>query len=273
MSARLAPLCAAAAAFALATAFAPGASAQAGRSSASGSSPDDFDFDKNARFDSPQHFAFELRFGPYRPDIDSAFGGLPAEERPFRQTFGNGKGFHFGVEFDWQALRLPYVGTFGPGVGWSYVSRSAEAFERGVVDEDGNRVRAGEDTTLTIMPMYAVGVLRIDYPARRFGIPLVPYAKAGLGFALWSASIESGVVTRDGVKGRGRAWGPHFALGAAFLLDVLDPSAARLMDSSVGVNNTYAYIEWMRNDLGDLFESKQMRVGTSTWVAGLALEF
>ncbi|HEU4409539.1 MAG TPA: MXAN_2562 family outer membrane beta-barrel protein [Polyangiaceae bacterium] len=224
-----------------------------------------------SRFDSPQNFAFELRFGPYRPEIDSEseFESLPEADRPFRRTFGKGKGFHFGFEFDWQAVRIPFVGTFGPGFGWSRSSRSAKAFVLNSTTD-----RSGEDTTLVIMPMYAVGVLRADYLAREYGVPLVPYAKAGLGFALWSSSISTGVVTRDGVEGRGRSWGPHYALGAAFLLDVIDPSAAHSMDKSVGVNNTYAYIEWMRNDLGDLLESKpQMRVGTSTWVTGLALEF
>jgi hypothetical protein len=220
-----------------------------------------------ARFESPQNFAFELRFGPYRPDIDSEFGG-PESERPFQKTFGDGKGFHFGFEFDWQALRIPYLGTFGPGVGVSRVSRSAKAF---IINSDE---RSGEDTTLTIFPMYAVGVLRADYLARRYGVPIVPYGKAGLGYALWSSSIATGTVTRDGVKGRGRSWGSHFALGAAFLLDVIDLSSASSMDRSVGINNTYAYIEWMRNDLGDLIESKpQMHVGTSTWVVGLAFEF
>ncbi len=224
--------------------------------------------DPVTRYESPQNFALELRFGPYRPDIDSEFEGLPADQRPFQRTFGDGKGFHFGVEFDWQALRVPYLGTFGPGFGWSTVSRSAKAFQL------NSSERAGEDTTLSIMPMYAVGVLRIDYPSRRYHIPIVPYGKAGLGFALWSSSIATGVVTRDGVTGRGRSWGTHFALGAAFLLDVIDPSAAHSMDRSVGVNNTYAYIEWMRNDLGNLLESKpQMRVGASTWVTGLAIEF
>jgi hypothetical protein len=220
-----------------------------------------------SRFDSPQNFAFELRFGPYRPEIDSEFGGAEAD-RPFQRTFGKGKGFHFGFEFDWQAVRIPYVGSFGPGFGWSRTSRTAKAFQ---LDSEE---RSGEDTTLAIMPMYAVGVLRADYLARQYGVPFVPYAKAGLGFALWSSSISTGVVTRDGELGRGRSWGTHFALGGAFLLDVLDPATAHSADKSLGVNNTYAYVEWMRNSLGDLVESKpQMRVGTSTWVVGLALEF
>lgn len=220
------------------------------------------------RFDSPQNFAFELRLGPYTPDIDSEFGGA-ANTRPFQRTFGKGKGFHFGFELDWQALRIPYLGTFGPGVGWSRTSRTAKAFEL-----NSTTTRSGEDTTLAIMPMYLVGVLRVDHFAREYGVPFVPYAKAGLGFALWSASISTGVVTREGVLGRGRSWGTHFAVGGAFLLDVLDPAAANSADKSLGVNNTYAYIEWMRSDLGDLIESKaQMHVGTSTWVAGLALEF
>jgi hypothetical protein len=226
------------------------------------------DVDRSSRYDSPQHFAFELRFGPYVPDIDDDFGGLPPEQRPFRRTFGKGKGFHFGAEFDWQAVRIPYVGTFGPGVGLSRVNRSAKAF---VLNSDE---RSSEKTTLSITPAYLVGVLRLDYLMRRYGVPLVPYGKAGLGAALWSSSIASGVVTRDEVEGRGRSFGTHFAAGAAFLLDVIDRQTAQVADRSIGLNNSYAYIEYMRNDLGDLFDSKQqLRVGTSTWVAGLALEF
>lgn len=231
---------------------------------------DDYrDLDRAPRYESPQNFAFELRFGPYRPDIDSEFEGLPAAERPFQRTFGGGKGSHFGAEFDWQAVRIPFVGTFGPGLGISRVSRSAKAFVLNSTSQ-----RSAEDTTLTITPAYLVGVLRADYLARRYGVPVVPYGKAGVGGALWASSIATGVVTRDRVKGSGRSWGTHFAVGAAFLLDVIDPSTARSADTSVGVNNTYAFLEWMRNDLGDLFESKpQMRVGASTWVAGLAFEF
>jgi len=55
------------------------------------------------------------------------------------------------------------------------------------------------------------------------GIPLVPYAKAGLAYALWRASTTAGTVTVDNVAGKGQSFGYHVAAGLAFQMDVLDP--------------------------------------------------
>ena len=216
--------------------------------------------------ESPQQFAFELRMGPYQPRVDEEFNG----KTPFADTFGNGKGFHIGAEIDWQALRIPYIGSFGPGFSWAYTSRSAKA------KISGTQKESAEETQLSIMPMTVVGVLRIDSLTRSFGVPLVPYGKAGLGLGLWSVSTEQGTVTRDGVQGRGRSWGTHLALGGMLHLDFLEKDTALAFDDELGVNNTYLFLEWMWSDLGSssFIESKpQMRVGTSGWVAGLALEF
>lgn len=216
--------------------------------------------------ESPQRFALELRLGPYVPRIDDEFSN---GQRPFHDTFGDGKGFYIGAEFDWQALRIPYLGTLGPGFSFGYTSRSGKAKLSGTTED------SAQETSLLILPMYAVGVLRVDVLARHLSIPIVPYGKAGLGFGLWSASSGEGVSNRDGVAGRGRAWGTHFALGAMLQLDFLEPDVALAFDEESGVNNSYLYAEWLWSDLGGLaLESKpQMRIGTSGWVAGLALEF
>ncbi|MCS6899167.1 MAG: MXAN_2562 family outer membrane beta-barrel protein [Myxococcales bacterium] len=216
--------------------------------------------------ESPQRFAFELRMGPYRPRIDEEFKG----KTPFADTFGSGQGFHLGAELDWQVVRIPYVGSLGPGFSWAYTSRSAKA------KISGSQVESAEETKLTIMPMSLVGVLRVDVLTRELGVPLVPYGKAGLGLGLWSVSTEKGVVTRDGVQGRGRSWGTHLALGGMLHLDFLEPDTALAFDDEMGVNNTYLFFEWMWSDLGSssMIEKRpQMRVGTSGWVLGLALEF
>jgi hypothetical protein len=216
--------------------------------------------------ESPQRFAFELRMGPYVPRIDEEFQG----KTPFKDTFGSGKGFHIGAEVDWQALRIPYFGSLGPGFSWAYTSRSAKA------KISGSGQESAEETKLSILPMSLVGVLRVDALTRELGVPLVPYGKAGLGLGLWSISTEQGVVTRDGVRGRGRSWGTHLALGGMLHLDFLEPGTALAFDDEMGVNNSYLFFEWMWSDLGSssLLENKpQMRVGTSGWVLGLALEF
>lgn len=217
-------------------------------------------------FASPQNFAFELRFGPYVPEIDEEF---PAS-KPYERVFGTGKGFHFGFEIDWQALRIPYFGTLGPGVGWSYSRRSANA------KLSSSGLDSAESTSLTIMPMHLSAVLRVDVLAREIGIPIVPYGKAGLGMGLWTTATESGTSERDGVLGRGKSFGTHVAGGGMFLLDIIDPASALAFDEEIGVNNSYIFFEWQWANLDGLsFISKdpQMHVGTSNWVLGLALEF
>lgn len=227
--------------------------------------------------ETPQHFAFELRFGPYKPDVDSEFSN---GKTPYASTFGNGKGFHFGVEFDWQALRIPHFGTLGPGFGWGYSRRSAVAT---VAEGPKAGQDSGQSTYLTIMPMYADLVLRIDVLARDFEVPLVPYGKFGMGLGLWSSSTDNGISyannpsTGEERVARGRSWGTHAALGGMFLLDILDRTAALGFDSELGVNNSYVFFEWQWSKLDGSFSpfegGKQMHVGTSGWVLGLALEF
>jgi len=209
-------------------------------------------------FESPQRFALELRFGPYRPRIDEQW---PAE-RPYYNAFGDDDRLFIGLEFDWQLFRIPKVGTIGPGLGWQYTHMSARA--KLPSGED-----SAEDTNLSIMPMYAVGVLRVDVLARETAIPLVGYGKAGLGYGLWWTSND--IAT----QGKGHTWGTHFALGGMLLLDAFDQHAAVQLDNEWGINNTYFYFEWMFANLdgfGRTSDASVLAIGTSTWVIGLALE-
>ncbi len=217
--------------------------------------------ERRHQHESPQYAAFELRFGPYRPEVDSEFGGA----KPFGDTFGNDKRYLIGLEVDWQALRVPHFGSVGPGIGWGYTRFKADAL---LADGSGNR--SAQATTLNIMPMYLVGVVRVDVLARETFVPLVPYAKLGLGYALWWSSDGEGTAHGDdGTPGRGSSYGAQWALGGMLLLDVLDRSSAVEMDTTTGVNNSYFFLEWYRSQLGT---SDQMKVGTSTWMLGLALE-
>ena len=234
---------------------------------------------------SSQRFAFELRFGPYYPEVDEEFGEPFGEGGPYSRTFGsvseNGTWdtsaqFYFGLEFDWQALRIPYIGAIGPGFGWGFTRTSAPAKITGTL------VESGTDTSLTIMPMHFSAVLRADELMRRTGIPIVPYGKFGLGFATWSASTTTGVSSvtieeagqepRD-LTGEGITWGIHMALGGMLALNWLDGRAAATLDETTGVNHIYLFGEWMNANLDGLGASDQMHVGSSTWVLGIAGDF
>lgn len=224
---------------------------------------------------SSQNMAVELRFGPYAPRVDDS-----ADSAVRDGFFGEKKRFQFGFEVDAQLWRAPYVGTLGLGLGWGYTRWSAtnkpctpesscavEPPPDPEVPTDSRPEDIGQKTTFNIMPMYAVGVLRVDVLARELNIPLVGYGKFGLGYALWWINDGTGIADFNGEAAKDTSVGTHAALGGMFLLDVLEPSAGRELDSAAGINNSYVFFEWSVSDYN------RMNVGTSTWVTGLAAEF
>lgn len=212
---------------------------------------------------SAQNFALELRFGPYYPNIDDEPG---LSGRPFFDRFGDKARVYVGLELDWQAFRIPHLGTLGPGLSVGQVSMSRDA-----TTVSGRP--SGDEYTLKIYPFTLDAVLRADVLWRDMGFPIVPYAKVGLGYALWRSSNSGGTSSLDGIAGKGSTWGPHGAIGAAFALDALDRGASRNMDNATGINNTYVYFETYWLNLTGIGQTNALYVGTNSWVMGLAFEF
>jgi hypothetical protein len=212
--------------------------------------------------ESPQDTAVELRFGRYVPNVDD---GLSA--KPYEQFFGTKNRYYGGLEVDWQALRIPKFGTFGPGFGIGYTASSADA----IVTETGER--SDQPTTLSIVPMYVVGVLRADVLAREASIPLVPYAKLGVGYALWWVKSGDETAESDGKTGRGTSYGLQTALGLMLQLDWMDLDDARSADASIGMNHSYVFAEWYRAQLDGFGGDDQLDAGTDTWMVGVTCEF
>jgi hypothetical protein len=215
---------------------------------------------------SPQNAAFEVRFGPYRPKLDDNVATPVYDE-----FFGDGRRYMIGFEVDWQALRIPAIGTLGVGLGWGYTQMSAtNLVPPGSLAPGLPNPNVTQESTLNIMPLTAVAVLRVDIFARRFAIPIVPYAKLGGAWAFWWVNDGVGTATSDetGAKGKDISVGTQAALGGMFLLDILEPSAALSADVDSGVNNSYLFFEWSMSNYG----GDQMNVGSNTWVTGLAFE-
>jgi hypothetical protein len=221
-------------------------------------------------YESPQHFAFELRVAPYRPQIDEDPG---LNSAPYQTVFGDAYRVELAAEMDWQVLRIPHVGTIGPGLSAGITQMTARAKRAGTQDD------SGENTSLSIYPMYAVAVLRVDFFQRELRIPLVPYVKGGVGLAFWRASNDAGTSEiKDAAgnatsRGLGHTWGTHFAVGVALHLNAFDPTSARNLDETTGINNTYLFGEYMMSDLKGIGQQNVLFVGTRTFLGGLAFEF
>jgi hypothetical protein len=251
--------------------------------------------DPKAEYHSPQHFAFELKFGPYSPNIDASPGLNGAT--PFADLFNNqfttppgtrpaGK-LLTTLEIDWQFLHG--FGSLGLGASWGVSSRSSHSFQYAQIDASTgaktsctvpNCLRSSDLTTLTVMPFALELVYRFDVLALHYKVPIVPYLKGGVAYYLWFVQRGDGSLSKvtDATTGNtDKAVGGTFGLvahpGVAVLLDVLDPSAARVMDAELGINHTYVFAELNYAWITGLGSHTKMVFSDLTWNCGIAFEF
>jgi hypothetical protein len=210
---------------------------------------------------SGQEAAFEIRVGPYRPHVDENVDGTPYED-----IFGDKTRWHVGLEGDWQIVRVPRLLSFGPGFGIAYTKSSAKA------PLTSGTGLSEQETSLNIVPFHLVGVLRVDALADRFNVPFCPYAKFGLGYALWWSKDGDQPANANGIEGKGSSYGIAYSLGVAFRLDWVDPEDAAAADASIGINHSSLFIEYFGSNLGGFGSNSVMQVGTNTFVFGLMLE-
>lgn len=219
----------------------------------------------NHRFRSPQRFAFELTFGPYRPDVDGEFDG---RRNPFGGYFGSADHLLIRAELDYQIWHR--FGSLGVGLGAGYFTVSGTA---PIADQMG--VFSGDQSTLKVIPMSLSAVYRFDYFLETSKFPLVPFAKLGLDYAYWQITDGNDNIATDGMGGHGRGGtaGWHVAGGLALVLDFLDPDAAHDFDEDMGVNHTALTFEFFHSDISGLGQSNRLHVGDNNWTLGLLLEF
>jgi hypothetical protein len=217
------------------------------------------------RFRSAQRFAFELTFGPFRPDVDGEFNG---RRDPYNEFFGGGHDLLTRFELDYQFFHR--FGSLGVGLGagfFSVTGRSPVA--------DGSGVLSGDSSNMKVIPMSLSLIYRLDYFLETRKIPLVPFAKLGLDYAYWQITDGNGNIATDATGGhaRGGTMGWHAAGGLALVIDFLDPDAARDFDEDLGVNHTAITFEFFHSDISGLGQSNRMHVGDTDWTLGLLLEF
>lgn len=243
-----------------------------------------------ADYATPQRFAFEVKMGPYLPDVDRNYGGEGLG--PYAQIFGETdergvatgqpkKGLYGGLAFEWQITRK-LAGPIGIGVQWSMFRDRAQALLAEPPDDPEASVRSAADSTrFTVMPIALQAVYRFELLADRVRwAPFVPYVKAGVAYAFWWSKDGNKNIARirdaEGntvEKAIGGVWGWQLNLGGMLRLDFLDPGTARRFDRVSGINHTYIFGEWQLTRLANFGRKDSMSVGDSTWMLGLAMEF
>jgi hypothetical protein len=222
---------------------------------------------------SPQLFALELRIGPYSPNVDEEFDGA---KTPHRDYYGKKRRVLTQVEFDYQFFRG--FGSAAVGVAAGYFHETAHA---PLEPQDGQMVdyskrSEGDTSRLTLYPLSLVLVYRADQLFRRFGIPVVPYAKAGLNYTFWTVYDANDKVVEPtgamGGRGRGGTRGWQAAIGASLVLDFLDSGAARALDGETGINHTHLFFELTKFQVSGLGQKNRLHLSDNTWVAGLLFE-
>jgi hypothetical protein len=200
----------------------------------------------------------ELRFGPYRPNVDSEFADRGQSARPYEEIFSNSRHLMTQLEIDHHLSHRG--GTWAAGVGVGYFKVSAAALTENLL------ARSGDQTGLRLIPLSAVLVYRADTLRERWGSPVVPYAKVGLDCTLWQIS-DTSQANLDG-----RTFGWHAAGGVTVDLAPLDREAAGEMDRESGVNQAALFFEVARYALDGFGSGSALHVGDTTWFAGLMLE-
>jgi hypothetical protein len=241
------------------------ASAQIGGADFSNRSEESHD---SMQFRSTQHWATELRFGPYRPNVDGEFSN---GQNPWQDFFGKGSSLMFGLEVDYQLWHK--FGSLAVGGMTGYFSMS----NNNCIGACFTGQRSGDTSSFKMVPINALAIYRFDVPLLRWKVPLVPYLKFGLVYNIWWISGPDGVYRFTTGASNDRALGGTagitFAGGLSLALDWLDPSASVALDNELGINHTYVFFELQDVSANGLTRSDALHTGDRTWTAGMAFEF
>jgi len=234
---------------------------------------EDLDLAAKKDYSSPQWLYFELKFGPYSPNIDDEFSN---NKTPFQDLFGDGSSLMVGGELDVEIWRK--FGTLAIGGQIGYYSNSAQNFKDDSPDgktptDISTAVRSAGESTLKLMPLALLAIYRFDLAADRWNIPIVPYAKFGLNYTFWWITKGDGSgASAFGTDGNGGTFGWQLNLGAALRLDILEPQAAKMLDVELGINHTYIFFEFAYIRADGFGSSKALNVGDVTYNGGIAFE-
>ncbi len=214
--------------------------------------------------ESPRTTTISVGFGDYVPDIDSAFHGVG----PYERYFGDRGIFLSRMDVGWHLFQG--FGTLAAGLGGAFGSISDRAYVA------GSDTRAVEETSIRLVPMSGFLSYSMDWFAREYSFPLVPFGTVGLDYTLWwvyDGSDEVSHTTDPKGDGKGGVRGYHWSLGVKFLLDSLAPHMAQSFDLDMGVNDSYLFGEYIVTTIDDFGDRKSIDLSSEYLQFGISFDF
>ena len=230
----------------------------------------------------PKWLGAELRFSPYEPKLTSDPRGQASYDRYFGKSgLINGHPTLLTMELTW----FPYdgwglIGLSFQGGYWRAKGRS-QLCGGGACDPDtvGTGENGNTKTSLTIFPVGAGVVYKMDLLNRFTKVPLIAYGKASIDYYFWwmrtGGSIARTDLNGDGSedRARGGTLGYSLAVGLAVELNWLEPDVARSARATSGQASSQLFAE-IRHIFGDQFGASQRLDMTDTLISmGFAVEF
>jgi hypothetical protein len=223
-----------------------------------------------------------VRLGPYTPGIDDQIGVKNAAGKgPYAAMFGSSASILPMIDVDrfvWKRF-----GQLGVGLSIGYLGKTAHPYQENTSPTDPMRPRsAGDSNSFRLIPLVASAVYRFSYLDDEYGIPVVPYARAGLGYYVWWVTAPDGnfasVCNNGGMppctqnKAAGASLGFVGSLGLSIRAERIDASAARSMHES-GIDHAGFYGEVSYGKVDGFGSQSKLSVGDTTWFAGVEFEF
>ena len=241
-----------------------------------------------------------IRLGPYIPDIDIQAGlnaatGLGPYEAMFgdyytRRTDGTLKKHEQRV---WQVLPMldaervlwDGYGQFLVGGQIGYMQKTAYTYLDGTSADDPMRERSRTSkNTFRLIPTAATVSYRFTTLDDYYGIPIVPFVRAGLSYYMWWIRAPNGDVSKvcedtaadmscaNEDKAYGGSLGYQGSVGLSVRAERIDNDAAISMRAS-GIQHAGFYVELSYAKVDGFGSDSKLSVGDNTWFAGFDFEF
>jgi len=218
-----------------------------------------------------------FRIGPYVPQIDSQLGMNPG---PYKQMF---PGKYYMPMLDVDRILWSGFGQLGVGISVGYMQRKDRAFTIDSKPTDNPRARGSDVNRFRLIPTAVTAIYRLTWLDDQYGIPVVPYARAGLSYYVWWVSTANSGVAKtctDGsmdsgcstTKALGGSLGVQGSIGLSIRAERIDASAAMSMRQS-GIQHAGIYGELSAASVNGFGSDKKLSVGDRTWFGGVEFEF